>query len=488
MGTRLPTMVATALVLNHSESLKLTASDFANDLTLMRNDYFHSKGDFSSVVGEHRGAQCRDARFLRPQLSNPSAKRFSAKVVGVGDAGCRAADILACEALPGVDFLALNSDAQGLRAVKSAEPIQLGENLLRGLSAGGDPQLGRASAQADRELLAKRFDGADLVIFLGGLGRGTASGALPVVARQARETGSLVLSFVSLPFDFEGTQCRRRADAGLNELLAASDAVISLSNQTFLKIVDKQTPMPKIFETINSAFAQGVRGVWQMVEKPGRMDVSFQDLRSVVRNKRAKSSFAVAEAAGENRSQQAVEGLLAYPLLAGAEGRVEDSDVLLVNIVGGDNLSIDEVQWIREQLRRRAGKAEVILGASTDSSLEEKVVLTLIASWHRKRQTTDLKIQAAQEGDVSFSVPIEGSNSGTPSFKQFEEMPKSTSKVSARSPDLGRPQRLGKRRFKQEMLNLDFVPGGLFEKSPPAVYGGENLDVPTFVRRERVLN
>lgn len=459
----------------------------------MRNppNYFHSKGRFSSAVGEPGGSQCRAAKFPLPQQqSNPSAsaKRFSTKVIGVGDAGCRAADILAHEALPGVDFLALNSDVQGLRAVKSAETIQLGRNLLRGLSAGGDPQSGRASAQADRELLAKRFDGADLVIFLGGLGRGTASGALPVVARQARETGALVLSFVSLPFEFEGPQCRLQADAGLNELLAASDAVISLPNQAFLKIVDEQTSMPKTFETINGAFVQGVRGVWQMVKKPALIDVSFQDLRSVVRNKRAQSSFAVAEAEGENRSRQAVEGLLAYPLLAGAEGRVEDSDVLLVNIVGGDNLTIPEVNWIGEQLRRRAGKAKVILGASTDSSLEEKVGLTLIASWHRKRQSTALKIQGTQDDDVSFSVPIKGSNSETPSFQQFEETSKSTSQVSARSPGSVRPRRTNKRRFKQEMLNLNFVPGGLFEKSPPAIYNGENLDVPTFIRRGRAWN
>lgn len=457
----------------------------------MRNplNYLHSKERFSSAVDEPGGRQCRATRFPSPQQSNPSAlaKRFSTKVIGVGDAGCRAADILAHEALPGVDFLALNSDLRGLREVKSAVPIQLGRNLLRGLSAGGDPQSGRASAQADRDLLAKRFDGADLVIFLGGLGRGTASGALPVIARQAREIGALVLSFVSLPFDFEGCQCRRQADAGLNELLAVSDAVVSLPNQAFLEIVDEQTPMPKTFEAINSAVAQGVRGVWQMVEKPGLIDVSFQDLRSVVRNKRAKSSFAVAEAEGENRSRRAVEGLLAYPLLAGAEGRVEDSDVLLVNIVGGDNLTISEVNWIGEQLRRRAGKAEVILGASTDSSLEEKVGLTLIASWHRKKQSTDLTIQTTPEDDVSFSVPIEGSNSKTPSFKQFEKTSKSTSKVAARSPGFARSRRMGKLRFKQEILNLDFV-GGLFEKSPPAIYNGENLDIPTFFRRGREWN
>ncbi len=460
----------------------------------MRNplNYFNSNKRFSSTIDEPSGRQCRTASFPLPQQSNlsASAKRFSTKIIGVGDAGCRAADILACEELPGVDFLALNSDVQGLQAMKSAEPIQLGRNLLRGLSAGGDPQSGRASAEADRELLANRFAGADLVIFLGGLGRGTASGALPVIARQAREIGALVLSFVSLPFDFEGHQCRRQADAGLNELLAASDAVVSLPNQAFLKIVGAQTPILRAFETINGVFAQGIRGVWQMVESPGLLDVSFQDLRSVVRNKRAKSSFAVAEAEGENRLRRAVDGLLAYPLLAGADGRVEDSDVLLVNIVGDNRLTIPEVQWIGEQLRRRAGKAKVFLGASIDSSLEQKVGLTLIASWHRKKQATTLKIQGRPEDDVSFPVPIEGSNSQTPAFKQFEETAKSTSKVTIRSPGSVHPRPPGKRRPKQEMLNLNSLnsPGGLFEKSPPAIYNGENLDVPTFVRRGREWN
>ena len=156
---------------------------------------------------------------------SPAEGNLSVKVIGVGDAGCRAADLLAEEALPGVEFFALNSDVRGLQDIQTAGKVQLGRDLLRGLSAGGDPELGRASAEADHDRLNQHFVDTDLVILLGGLGGGTGSGALPVVARQARETGALVLSFVSLPFDFEGQQRRQRADLGLNQLLVSSDAV-----------------------------------------------------------------------------------------------------------------------------------------------------------------------------------------------------------------------------------------------------------------------
>ncbi len=451
-----------------------------------------------------RNASCRAADLLAGEpLNTPALEtRISTKVIGVGDAGCRAADLLACEPLPGVDCLAFNSDLHGLRGVTNAKKIQLGQSLLRGLSAGGDPESGRASAEADREQLAKCFDKTDLVIFLGGLGGGTASGALPVMARQASDAGSLVLSFVSLPFDFEGPQCRRQADLGFNQLLVTSDAVISLPNQAFLGIVNGQTPIPEILGIINRAFIKGVRGVWQMIEKPGLINVSFQDLRSVVRSKHAKSSFAVAEAKGKHRSRQAVQNLLAHPLLTGAD-RFEDADALLVNIAGGNSLSIDEVNWIGEQLRLQAGGAKVIVGASTDSSLEEKINLTLIASWHRKSRSVSLKIEAPQGDDAVLPVPIEGSAIETAFFEQPAEMSKPTSicvapppksddqkinRFMAQSSASGKQRRLLKRQFKQGMLKLDAVSRGRFEKSAPTIYHGEDLDVPTFVRRGAARN
>ncbi|MCS1406992.1 MAG: Cell division protein FtsZ [Verrucomicrobia subdivision 3 bacterium] len=436
--------------------------------------------------------------------SDFSAKegRLSAKVIGVGDAGCRAADLLARDPLPGVDFLALNSDARGLQEMQSAKTIQLGRELLRGLSAGGDPELGRASAEADREPLTQCVDQTDLVIFLGGLGGGTASGALPVIARQAREAGALVLSFVSLPFELEGRQRAQQAELGLNQLLVASDAVISLPNQTFLEIVDECTRLPETFEIINRTIAQGVRGIWQMIEKSGLINVSFQDLRSVVQSKHAKSTFAVAEAEGKNRSREVVEALLTHPLLSGAD-QFEDADALLVNIVGGDSLSISEVDRIMERLRRQVGEARMIVGASTDPAMGEKVGLTLIASWHRKNHSVLLKIDAPHSDDFVFPVPIEGSEIETSFFKRSSEMSQSTSRFVAPPPESEDRQadrffsqipssftqrRRIKRQLKQGMLKLEVVSHGRFEKTAPTVYNGENLDTPTFVRRGIALN
>ena len=433
---------------------------------------------------------------------SPAEGSLSVKVIGVGDAGCRAADLLAEEALPGVEFFALNSDVRGLQDILTAGKVQLGRDLLRGLSAGGDPELGRASAEADHDRLEQHFVDTDLVILLGGLGGGTGSGALPVVARQAREAGALVLSFVSLPFDLEGQQRRQRADLGLNQLLVASDAVISLPNQTFLEIVDERTRLPETFEIINRAFLQGVRGIWQMIEKSGLINVSFQDLRSVVQSKHAKSSFAVAEAEGENRSREVVETLLAHPLLSG-DDQLEDADALLVNIVGGDTLSISEVDRIMERLRRHAGEVRIVVGASTDSSMGEKVGLTLISSWHRKTRSVSLKIDTPRAEEFTFPVPIEGSEIETSFFKRSTEVTSTSSRYTAPPPesedrraDLFFSQsqtsftqrRRIKRQLKQGMLKLEAVSRGRFEKSAPTIYNGEDLDVPTFVRRCVALN
>jgi cell division protein FtsZ len=433
---------------------------------------------------------------------SPAEGNLSVKVIGVGDAGCRAADLLAEEALPGVEFFALNSDVRGLQDIQTAGKVQLGRDLLRGLSAGGDPELGRASAEADHDRLKQHFVDTDLVILLGGLGGGTGSGALPVVARQARETGALVLSFVSLPFDFEGQQRRQRADLGLNQLLVSSDAVISLPNQTFLEIVDERTRLPETFEIINRAFLQGVRGIWQMIEKSGLINVSFQDLRSVVQSKHAKSSFAVAEAQGENRSREVVEALLAHPLLSG-DDQLEDADALLVNIVGGETLSISEVDRIMERLRRHVGDTRIVVGASTDPSMGEKVGLTLISSWHRKTRSVSLKIDSPQAEEFTFPVPIEGAEIETSFFKRSTEVTSTSSRYAAPPPesedrraDLFFSQsqtsftqrRRIKRQLKQGMLKLEAVSRGRFEKSAPTIYNGEDLDVPTFVRRCVALN
>ena len=433
-----------------------------------------------------------------------SGASLMVKVIGVGDAGCRATDLLAAEAMPGVQYVAMNSDLRELQTLKKARGFQLGRELLRGLSAGGDPDLGRASAEADKTRLEKYFSESDLVILLGGLGGGTASAALPVIARQAREMGALVLSFVSLPFDLEGDQRRQRASLSLNQLLVASDAVISLPNQTFLEIVDERTRLPETFEIINHTLLQGVKGIFRMIESSGLINVSFQDLRSVVQSKHAKSSFAVAEAEGENRSREVVEALLEHPLLSGSE-QLEDADALLVNIVGGESLSISEVDRIMDRLRRHVGETRIVVGASTDASLGDRVGLTLIASWHRKTRSVSLKIEEPHPERYVFPVPIEGAEIETTFFKRADEgLSRSTSVRYAAPPPESEDRRADqffsqsktsmtqrrriKSQLKQGMLKLEAVSRGRFEKCTPTICNGEDLDVPTFVRRGVALN
>lgn len=427
---------------------------------------------------------------------------LSAKVIGVGDAGCRAADLLAAKPLPGVECLALNSDVRGLQEIRTAHKVQLGKDLLRGLSAGGDLELGRASAERAQDFLKKHFDNSQLIILLGGLGGGTGSGALPVIARQAREAGALVLSFVSLPFDLEGQERRRRADRGLKQLLATSDAVISIPNQTFLKMLDERTGLPESFDFINHTFLQGVRGIWQMIEPAGLINVSFQDLRSIVQSKHSKSTFAVAEAEGANRSRDIVSALMEHPLLSGEE-QLKEADALLVNLVGGNSLSLSETDRVMEQLRQQIGNVPMIVGASIDVTMGERLGLTLIASWHRKSPLLSLRIDAPHGEDFIFPVPIErgemeasffkGSSERIPSATRYVAPPptssdRQTNQLFSQSRLTHRQRHQTKKQIKKGTLKLESIARGRFEKSAPTLHKGEDLDVPTFLRQGGALN
>ena len=426
-------------------------------------------------------------------------RRHRFKVVGVGDAGCRAVTLLSQKSLPGVDYLACNSDAASLGELSDIRKVQLGKEMLRGLSTGGDSELGRAIAEASQEPLKREFAEASLVIFLGGLGGGTASGALPIMARQARETGSLVLCFVSMPLELEGEQRRSRAEMGHNHLVVASDAVILLPNQSYYRSTGGGASMGDMFEEINRLIAQGVQGIWRMIGQAGLINVSFRDLHSVVAGKHAKSSFAVASATGERRWRQAAESLVNHPMLQG-ERPLEDADALLLNIHGGRDFSTVEADRIVRMVREKIGKAEMIVGAAQDTALDQAVELTLIVSWHRKVQPVELKIEAP-EGECSFPVRIEGTAIQTDFLERETKTSKSTSRFTAPPPQADeihnrllkempgtRAQRRLKRKMEQGVLNLEVASGGRFEQSSRTVRNGEDLDIPTFVRRGMLLN
>src|SRR5262245_2976591 len=247
---------------------------------------------------------------------NETLKRsFSITVLGVGGAGCNAVNHLAQESFAGVSFVGMNTDAPALARSTLETKLVLGSKSMRGLGAGGDPERGRSAAQENISEIRALCEGADVVFVVAGLGGGTGTGAGPVVAQVAKETGALVLSIVMLPFDCEGSRRARQAQLGLQELKNAADGVICLPNQKVFKLIDEKTSLLEAFQITNELVAQGVRVIWRLLSRPGLINVDFADLCAVTQGRHAESTLATAEAKGENRAREVMEKLLAHPLV-----------------------------------------------------------------------------------------------------------------------------------------------------------------------------
>jgi cell division protein FtsZ len=413
-------------------------------------------------------------------------KQIVLKVFGLGGAGCNAAGFASQAGFAGVEFLAVNTDAQSLDACVTPAKFVLGAGRTRGLGAGGDPELGRAAAEEDVEKIRSFCAGADIIFLLAGLGGGTGTGAGPVFARVARENGALVLALVTLPFEFEGDRRQLQAQTGLQHLKTHADAVICLPNQKLFKMLDENTSVLEGFKISNSLLSEGLRGIWRMLTQTGLINVDFADLCSVTRGRHAASFFATAEAAGEKRAEQVIEKLLAHPLLDGGQV-LNESDSLLVSIVGGPEVTMSEIHKLMEPLHRQCENAHIIFGAAIDEAFAGRLSVTLIASRRRQEETPppfkDLlpdKLESTQFLDTGVQERS-ASRFGAPPPVLTEEK-----KEEIRRVQVGRSRKKHSRLQKE--LPLEIIFKGRFEKSDPTIRNGEDLDVPTYIRRGVPLN
>lgn len=430
---------------------------------------------------------------------NRPHRSFSLRVLGVGGAGCNAVTQLAEQPLAGVEFALLNTDAAALQRVAQGQRVLIGERTMRGLGAGGDPERGRAAAEEDAGVIRQLCEGADVVFVVAGMGGGTGTGAAPIVARVAQEVGALVVGIVVLPFECEGLPRQRRAAQGLNMLKAVADAVICLPNQRVLHMIDEKTSLLDAFRLANDLVAQGVSGLWRMLAKPGLINVDFADLCAVMRGRHAESSLASVEARGENRTETVLQKLLAHPLIEGGAGLAEVGQ-MLVCIVGGPELSMRDVNHIVEQLRRHGEQAHLVMGAAIEEDFRDRIRVTLVASYATGRMSGEgagpafgiLPVPEAQTSKPEDEPLLREETLGTqvrvPS--RFVAPPPETTPEMVRMM-AGQSTLRGRRkqdRYKQAMLNLEIVSKGRFEKSEPTIHRGQDLDIPTFVRRGVVLN
>lgn len=300
------------------------------------------------------------------------------RVVGVGGSGKNAVNHMVSSKVKGVEFIAINSDAQDLHHSLAKKKINIGKNLTRGLGAGGNPDMGRRAAEETREEIANAIKGSDMIFITGGMGGGTGTGSAPVVAKIARESGALTVGVVTKPFLFEGQERMRLALQGIEELKKEVDALITIPNDRLLAIVDKETSVRSAFAICDDILKQAVEGISDLITMPGIINVDFADIKSVMENA-GSALMGVGMSTGEKRAEEAAQSAINSPLL---EVSITGAKGVLFAIAGGDDLGMLEVQDAARVITESIDpQAKVIFGAIKDEKLKKnEVKVTVIAT------------------------------------------------------------------------------------------------------------
>jgi len=299
------------------------------------------------------------------------------KVVGVGGGGTNAVNRMVDVGLSGVEFIAVNTDAQALLMADADVKIQIGAQATRGLGAGADPEIGLAAAQESRDELKEALKGADMVFITAGEGGGTGTGGAPVVAELGQEIGALTVGVVTRPFAFEGRKRADQAERGIDELRDRVDTLIVIENDRLLQVVERQTSVVEAFGMADDILRQGVQGITDLITEPGLVNLDFADVRTIMRDA-GSALMGIGSASGENRAAEAARSAVSSPLL---EASIEGATGILLNVTGGSDIGLFEVNEAAEVVTGAADQnANVIFGAVIDSSLREEVQVTVIAT------------------------------------------------------------------------------------------------------------
>lgn len=299
------------------------------------------------------------------------------KVIGVGGGGNNAVNRMIDHGVEGVEFIAVNTDAQALNLSKAETTLQIGDKLTRGLGAGANPEIGKKAAEESHEQLEEVLQGADMVFVTAGKGGGTGTGAAPVIAQIAKDLGALTVGVVTRPFSFEGIRRQRQANVGIEALKDSVDTLIVIPNDRLLEIVDKNTPMLEAFREADNVLRQGVQGISDLIAKPGLINVDFADVKTIMSDK-GSALMGIGVATGENRAVEAAKKAISSPLL---ETSIDGAQGVLMNISGGPSLSLFEVQEAADLVTSAADEeVNVIFGNVINENLKEEVVVTVIAT------------------------------------------------------------------------------------------------------------
>jgi len=325
---------------------------------------------------------------------DPAVETFARiKVVGVGGAGGAAINRMVDAGITGVDFVAINTDAQALHHSRANQKVHIGNEATRGLGAGADPALGEKAAKESADDIAKSVAGADMVFITFGGGGGTGSGAGPIVAKAAKDASALVIGFVTKPFAFEGEKRRRNADAAIEKLRGNVDTLITVPNDRLLQTIDRRTPLLEAFKVADDVLRQGVQGISDLITVHGLVNLDFADVKTVMQNA-GSALMGIGRASGENRAMEAAQQAISSPLL---EVSIDGARGILFNVIGGLDMSMHEINTVAETITAAADpEANIIFGATINPDLEGEVIVTVVATGFDESYYATRDVKAAE--------------------------------------------------------------------------------------------
>lgn len=343
-------------------------------------------------------------------LIKPQTASFAKiRVIGIGGGGGNTlSSMISANQIQGIDFIAVNTDAQALLTSLSATKVQIGENLTKGLGSGGNPEIGFKAAEESGEKLKDIIEGSDMVFLTAGMGGGTGTGAAPVIAKIAKESGALTVAVVTKPFLFEGTRRMVAAEDGVEDLKDKVDTLIVIPNQRILDVVDKKLSLLEAFRVADSVLGQGVQGISDLITTPGLINVDFADVRTIMADA-GSALMGIGTGVGENRAQAAARAAIASPLL---EVSIDGARGVLFNILGGPDLTMSEVDEAAKIIASAVDPdANIIFGAMIDDSMHDQLKITVIATGfdetkQRLKDLTQKPQEIEQETISQMSSPV----------------------------------------------------------------------------------
>ena len=341
------------------------------------------------------------------------------KVIGVGGAGCNAINTMMTDYdIPGVEFMAFNTDAQTLKLSKAPVTLQLGENLTKGLGVGGNHELGAQAAEESLDQIQELLEGADMVFITAGMGGGTGTGAAPIIAGVAKNMGALTVAVVTKPFDFEGKRRMEVAEEGLNNLRDKVDTLIVVPNQRLLEIATDNISFIDAMKMVDSVLAEGVNSISMLISQTGYINADFNDAKSVMQNA-GTALMGIGRASGEKRAELAARAATTSPLL---DMSIEGATGVLYNIVGAD-LTLPEISLVSELIKEAVDpSANIKFGAQIDPSLGDEIVITIVATGFDEKKQVYTKKQKGEEDEVDI-FGLEGVTDEIKSFEEEEKTP-----------------------------------------------------------------